>query len=480
MVVVEEGSVDGISCEKAASIQSGKKKIKESRITCRDGTCTDIRQCEIKCSDVAETKQPKALAEPNDSKEMCSSAWSACDSSCTQTRVISELWTDGLCHEKERESRQCHTGACVKSHPCNVPFVIRAEIGLRGRKPWSYKTDYSIAKALILAIERETLTSRNSLTLGDIRVVSKIPWITSNTTRNWDHVVIGTKGLVDISIVNVKVSPDSDLNAMSEKSSLVAMAKGFRRRSTQGEKVPQCNDSELFSLAKHALNVKEVILNSPFLLTQLETAVGFEAAEIISISVSSQVKKDDEVIPLGSFSAGFHTHRLRQYAHHNPFIAIIFFLSISFLVFGICSAFEWAIAVAMKRTTFLSQDKTSDTTLSIETNHSQHSQYSDESLMEQLVSSAATSPNDSFNFDSDREDDMLERFFNVATGTPPRKVKEDADTPLRIPSFEQTHSLDESMDRKFSRGASPRKRIVSLQDVESDLEKARAKLERHV
>jgi hypothetical protein len=100
--------------------------------------------------------------------------------------------------------------------------------------------------------------------------------------------------------------------------------------------------------------------------------------------------------------------------------------------------------------------------------------------MEQLVSSAATSPNDSFNFDSDREDDMLERFFNVATGTPPRKVKEDADTPLRIPSFEQTHSLDESMDRNFSRGASPRKRIVSLQDVESDLEKARAKLERHV
>ena len=75
--------------------------------------------------------------------------------------------------------------------------------------------------------------------------------------------------------------------------------------------------------------------------------------------------------------------------------------------------------------------------------------------MEQLVSSATTSPNDSFNFDSDprARRPALERFFNAATGTPPRKVKEDADTPLRIPSFEQTHSLDESMDRSVqSRG----------------------------
>ena len=226
--------------------------------------------------------------------------------------------------------------------------------------------------------------------------------------------------------------------------------------------------------------MKQIIKSSPLLLDEVKKALGVGSAEIISVEVSSLVKKDDEVIPLGSFSAGFHTHRLRQYAHHNPFMAVLFFLSVSFLVFGTCSAFEWAIAAAMKKASLWSQNRAKENT-QLDADNSNHSENENGSLTDRLVSTGSTTPEDNVSLSSDRDhDDMLERLFHCATGTPPRKVKEDADTPLRIPSFEQTHSLDESMDRSVSRGASPRKRKVDRHEVDSDLELARQKLERHV
>jgi len=478
MVVTDQGTQDGISCERTAVIKAAHQGREKPRITCdSDGTCTEHRPCQLKCADIPET-QFKAVAKPKSASQKCSNSWSACDSSCTQTQVISELWTDGVCHEKDRRRRKCHTGACVKAHPCHVPFVVRTEIGFRGSKSWSRHIDEAVAAALIAAIGNEKFETQKTFGAGDVRVISTSPWIENSGEVIGKDYVAGTKAVIEISIVNLKLSPETDSSGV-DSSGFVALAKGFRR-SVQREKLPQCNDSELYPLAKQALAVKEILQSSSLLLHEVDKALGFESAKIISVAVSSSVKRDDEVIPLGSFSAGFHTHRLRQYAHHNPFMAVLFFLSVSFLVFGTCSAFEWALTVVLKKAQLVSQEKASDDT-SHDTDTEQYSEDEDGILIEQLVSTASTTPEDNVSLSSDRDqDDMLERLFNCATGTPPRKVKEDADTPLRIPSFDQTHSLDESMDRSVSRGASPRKRKVDRQEVETDLEMARQKLERHV
>lgn len=482
MLVADQGTDDGVSCERAALMKAANKGRDRSTITCdNDGTCTEQRPCEMKCSDITKTTTTnlKAVAKITPSKsKVCSDAWSACDSSCTQTRVISELLEDGVCHEKERLKRHCHTGACIKSHPCHVPFVVRAEIGLPNKTSLSPKTELKVADAFIAAIEKETYG--HILGHGDIRVLSTSSWVNDNALVAGTDTVSGVKAVIEISIVNTNISPDNDENSV-DSGRLSALAKGFRR-SVQRRQPPQCKDSEMFRLAKFSLNIKEILLSSPVLLNELDTLLGIEASRILSAKVSSSVKKDDAVVPLGSFSAGFHTHRLRQYAHHNPFMAVLFFLSVSFLVFGTCSAFEWALTVAVKKVPFFSNTKESSSDTVQVRDCSHHSSGEDSILMEQLVPPAAVTPEDNVSLGSDDHDhdDMLERFFHRATGTPPRKIKEDADTPLRIPSFEQTHSLDESMDRSVSRGASPRKRKVERNEVETDLELARQKLERHV
>ena len=182
-----------MSCERAATIKAADRGGSKGRIVCNGGTCTEERPCQLKCADIYESSQSKAVAILKSSSKKCDNSWSACDSSCTQTRVISELWTDGVCHEKERQKRSCHTGACIKSHPCHVPFVIRMEIGFQGRKSWSLKLKESIAKALVLAIGNETSESRNSLGAGDVSVVSTSSW--------GEGIIPGMKAMIEISIV---------------------------------------------------------------------------------------------------------------------------------------------------------------------------------------------------------------------------------------------------------------------------------------
>jgi hypothetical protein len=477
MVVTNRPTKDGISCERAAAMKVAYKGREKSRVRCDEGgLCTELRPCQLKCSDVSGLIS-KAVARVRSATKGCEDSWSACDASCTQTRVIPELLSDGLCHEKKRMTRPCHSGACASTHPCHVPYTVRAVIGFHGdganSKTWSRRLSESLATTLATAFQGDTNDSRTAFTSGDIRVVSTSPWVPDSLEFSGNNFVIGTKAVIEISIVNAFSFP-TDYSEEASKRRPSGLFGSFRR-SARSKQAQQCDTSELYSLARHALDVKETLLVSPALLPNL----GLDS-QTIHVTVVSSIKKDDEFIPMGSFSTGFHTHRLRMYAHHRPFMAVLFFLSVSFVIFGTCIAFELLLTMLLRKTLFNYQEKEWDDSPE-EMDTSLLSEDDDDDLFKQVV---PTTPEDEFCSSSDRsnDDDILERFLQRATCTPPRKLKTE-DVSTDIPIFEQTHSMDESFDRSVSRGASPRKRrtdrSLSLEqhDTESDLEMACRKLE---
>jgi hypothetical protein len=477
MVVTNRPTKDGISCERAAAIKAAYKGREKSNISCDEGgLCTEIRSCQLKCSDLPGLTT-KAVARVRPATKDCEDSWSACDASCTQTRVIAELMSDGLCHEKKRMTRPCHTGACASRHPCHVPYTVRAIIGFDGdganSETWSRRLSESLATTLVTAFQGDTNDSRRAFTSGDIRVVSTSPWVPDSLKYSGTDFVAGTKSVIEISIVNAFSFPADD--SVEASASRASGLFGAFSRSARSQQAPQCDFADLYPLARRALDVKETLLASPALLANL----GLDS-QTIHVTVVSSIKKDDEFIPMGSFSAGFHTQRLRMYAHHRPFMAILLFLSFSFVIFGTCSMFELLMTMLLRKTTFISQGKESDDP-SEEMNTSLSSEDDDDHLFEQLV---PTTPEDELSSRSDRSnsDDILERFLHRATCTPPRKLKSE-DVSTHIPIFEQAHSMDESFSRSVNGGSSPRKRRIDRSlsldqhETEINLEAACRKLE---
>jgi hypothetical protein len=88
------------------------------------GVCREVRKCIISCANAiahgAASLTKSAALSPIGS---CAAAtWSACDYTCTQTKINSVLMSDGKCHEEGslEVTRPCHVQACGRSDPCRV------------------------------------------------------------------------------------------------------------------------------------------------------------------------------------------------------------------------------------------------------------------------------------------------------------------------------------------------------------------------
>ena len=467
MVVTNWATGDGMSCERAAMIKAASRGGKKSRISCDvGGICIEQHPCQFKCADVSEV-QSNVVTQFHLGNESCANSWSACDSSCVQTRVIAELLSDGLCHEKTRMTRPCHTGECANLHPCQVPYIVRAVIGFHGdgAKTWSHHLSESLATMLMAAIQNNTSDNHSVFTAGDVRLVSTSPWIPGNNKLHGEDFVIGTKAMIDISILNNNAFPADDSSEAFESHSngLFAIAKG-PRRSVRLKQTSQCDSSELYQLARYAVDLKETLLESPALLADLDQAFDLRS-QIIAVTVLSSVKRDDEVAPMGNFMAGFHTHRLRMYVHHRPFTAFLCLLAAPFLVFGICFVFDLLQSILLKKIALIFHERALEDS-SVEGDTSLSSEEDDEHLSAQLV---PMTHDDELNLSFNRDcEDILERLLQRSSCTSPCRLKTES-TSKDFPSFEYMHSMDESFDRSVSRGASPRKRRSERFDVESDL-----------
>jgi len=275
--VEHAGTENGISCVDVVKMKSLNSEIGPSVITCEgDGACTELRPCQLPCSqvhvaqnaDLSATKPVAANPESDKEQAKCDTFWGSCDYRCNQTRIESAPFTDGFCHEINRETRVCHKDACGRSDPCRVPFIVHAIYVLRGVSPtkWTKREADDFAEALTRSFNSLALPDQYLFSVGDVKIVLARRWVSSDDVEYIssadypdDSEELGTKVVVQISIHN----PGAELpqNGTSKTT-------GRPRNSTDSlpsdrARPAACEDSDLYELAKDARAIAYVIPEQP-------------------------------------------------------------------------------------------------------------------------------------------------------------------------------------------------------------------------
>ena len=286
-LVEHPGSDGGVTCVEVASDTgvpvNGQD---EATVQCDgNGVCEEVRPCQLTCRQAAVAAQVHPLDEvPAEGTPKCGvSRWSACDYNCQQTKIRSTLFSDGHCHEVSRETRSCHIGACARSDPCRVPFIVHVVLAFAGGsvQAWSPTSEEILATALSNSVN--DLLRFESFSAGDVNVLVPLSWYEdideSESERNapllaedyakaFDELNLGMKVVVEISMfnpladeTNITDTKDSD----NEEHLLSKVLRNFTDR-IHGKPAPLiCHQEELYPLAKRALKLKSFLqLNSSF------------------------------------------------------------------------------------------------------------------------------------------------------------------------------------------------------------------------
>ena len=258
-----------------------------------------------------------------DSENLCSDwTWTACDYSCHQSRISSSKMIThafgGYCLESNRESRSCHIGACGRSDPCIVPFLVHAIFILEGRpfrgirnekvrespsEPppyWTPKVEEEFRRRLVSAAHHPEVHKssdyRNETRLlfeeGDIEILVARPWYgdkdeisdfdSINRTdaigldTRYDEAALGTQLILQISIPNrkAKMKQLESLEGYGRRKLLQEVGvvwSNFTQVFRKSWTTSVCNPFDLYPLAKTANLVADEILSNPRLLSLLVT-----------------------------------------------------------------------------------------------------------------------------------------------------------------------------------------------------------------
>jgi hypothetical protein len=98
------------------------------------GVCREVRKCIISCANAMAQGAPSLKNSLSPIGSCAAATWSACDYTCTQTKINSVLMSDGNCHDEEslEVNRPCHVQACGRSDPCRVRFYLASIFSLLG------------------------------------------------------------------------------------------------------------------------------------------------------------------------------------------------------------------------------------------------------------------------------------------------------------------------------------------------------------
>ena len=222
------------------------------------GVCQEVRKCIISCAN--------ALAHGTASKNTaltpigsCGAlTWSACDHTCTQTKINSVLMSDGKCHEDKSSevTRSCHVQACGRSDPCRVPFVVHAIIKIRGAvaSHWTKHAEEIFAESFTATLNINRRSNENFVEPGDIVVLSASPW------RASDDTVFGTKNLED----DEEEEEELGMRLVVETSIFNYYTEIPTFKRIRDVPLVTCRDSDLRPLATVALNMHKKLAEPNF------------------------------------------------------------------------------------------------------------------------------------------------------------------------------------------------------------------------
>ena len=222
------------------------------------GVCQEVRKCIISCAN--------ALAHGTASKNTaltpigsCGAlTWSACDYTCTQTKINSVLMSDGKCHEDKSSeiTRSCHVQACGRSDPCRVPFVVHAIIKIRGAvaSHWTKHAEEIFAESFTATLNINRKSNENRVEPGDIVVLSASPW------RASDDTVFGTKN-----VENDEDDEELGMQLVVETSIFNYNTEIPKFKRHRDVPMATCRDSDVRPLAIVALNMHKKLAEPNFI-----------------------------------------------------------------------------------------------------------------------------------------------------------------------------------------------------------------------
>jgi len=273
--VESAGTDTGSTCVESTKGWRSSNVLNEPVIKCEgDGTCEERRPCQLTCSEAKKAAEIRPTPSENAKLECGDSHWSACDYGCSQTRIASEAHSDGFCHEVSRSTRPCHIGACARSDPCRVPFLIHVVVGLRDEQVenWTITAEEQFVSALTKA--SASLSNKRHFDEGDVNVLGVLPWFEeddeevvpvqidafSKQEDEPETPTIGLKVVFEISVFNPLARVESKSEAQGAETNDYGVTSFLRNVSLPfGEKKTEttCNREDLFILAKKALAIKK-------------------------------------------------------------------------------------------------------------------------------------------------------------------------------------------------------------------------------
>ena len=304
MVIENSGSPGGLTCEDVA--RNNTTPIPGESVFCKDdGICTKIDPCKISCKEINDySNLPSYINSHDDNKgnessteagdhtphQLCGdNMWGSCQFSCKQSKIRSELMSDGLCHEKGKDTRDCHIDACGRFDPCRVPFVVHAIIIFSGATAsvWNKKSEELFVESFALTVNVHRVAVSDQLFgPGDVKVMSANDWYDEdNLSRREPD---GMKVVLEISIFNPNavlpeiesVEEESGINLVNptnftpswkDKVNNIVHKVEDIFHDMEGPPLASCNVTDIYPLSKTASDVHVELTRPGFMDSLLDS-----------------------------------------------------------------------------------------------------------------------------------------------------------------------------------------------------------------
>jgi len=263
-IVTSPGLYQGLTCEQVSASENEASYGGKMDVQCDGrGICREFRDCAITCANAVALGSAGNEPAPGNNAGSCGGGtWSACDYTCSQTRINSVLMNDGKCHEEKalEFTRPCHVQACGRADPCRVPFVVHAILKMRGvvTSRWNKQAEELLSDAFAAAVNWKRKSSELLFEPGDVNVLSSSPWRASDDTMFGETAVVG--GDEELGMQFVVEASIFNFNAAVPQ---YEEHKGASRAAT-------CRESDLRPLAETALQVHKELSRANFIVSLVE------------------------------------------------------------------------------------------------------------------------------------------------------------------------------------------------------------------
>lgn len=334
-VVENAGNDAGTPCFEPPINSEKFKDTFEPVISCSGkGICEEFRPCLLTCAQAAKDAEIQRLSVMWSSEKKRSrcgdSGWSACDYGCMQTKIISEQYSDGICHEESRETRPCHIGACSREDPCRIPFIVHVVLAFRDGavSKWSKEAEEVLATSLSNAVNSGT--DGEVFSPGDVFVAAALPWYQDQDSNefednkigsigdygdSYNSVILGVKVVVEISIYNALADFENKpfvSNEFSDENdgAIVNMLRNITDMMRGKKPHTACSSDELYPLAKLALKAKNVLQSEDFMISLIdEIRITGEQADRVPfgpITYLTYKASENRVLSVWTIRTGIH------------------------------------------------------------------------------------------------------------------------------------------------------------------------------